>query len=72
MVPAGIFLFATASRPALGLIKPPTHWLPGLLSAGIEWPVGEASDTIPSSAEVKEVWRFDFTPPLRVHGEAVN
>jgi hypothetical protein len=28
----GIFLFTTASRPALGLTQPPIQWVPGALS----------------------------------------
>jgi hypothetical protein len=30
----GIFLFTTASRPALGPIQPPIQWAPGALSSG--------------------------------------
>jgi hypothetical protein len=30
----GIFLFTTASRPALGLTQPPIQWIPGALSCG--------------------------------------
>jgi len=30
----GIFLFATVSRPALGPIQPPRHWVPGTLFSG--------------------------------------
>jgi hypothetical protein len=31
-----IFLFSTASRPALGFTEPPTQWIPGALSLGLK------------------------------------
>jgi hypothetical protein len=49
----GIFLFTTASRPALGLTQPPIQWVPGALSLGVKRPGHEADDSFPSSAEVK-------------------
>jgi hypothetical protein len=50
----GIFLFATASRPAVGLIQPPMQWVPGALSLGVKRPGCEADHSPPSNAEVKE------------------
>jgi hypothetical protein len=50
----GIFLFTTASRTALGPIKPPIRWVPGALSLGVKRPEREAGQSPPSSAEVKE------------------
>jgi hypothetical protein len=50
----GIFLFTTASRPALGPTKPPIQWIPGVLSLGVKWPGREADHLPQSSAEVKE------------------
>jgi hypothetical protein len=50
----GIFLFTTASRPALGPTQPPVQWAPGALSLGVKRPVREADHSPPSSAEVKE------------------
>jgi hypothetical protein len=32
----GIFLYTTASRPALGLTQPPIQWVPGALSLGVK------------------------------------
>jgi hypothetical protein len=58
----GIFLFSTASRPALGPTQPPIHWVPGALSPGIKRPGREADHSPPSSAEVKNVWRYTSTP----------
>jgi len=33
----GIFLFSTASTPALGPTQLPVHWVPGALSPGVKW-----------------------------------
>jgi hypothetical protein len=48
------FLFATASRTALGPTQPPIQWVPGDLSLGVKRPGREADHSPPSSAEVKE------------------
>jgi hypothetical protein len=58
----GIFLFATASRPALGPIEPPIQWIPRVLSPGVKRPGREADHSPPSSAEVKKTWRYTSTP----------
>jgi hypothetical protein len=50
----GIFLFITASRPALGPTQTPIQWAPGVLSLGVKRPGREANHSPPSSAEVKE------------------
>jgi hypothetical protein len=50
-----IFIFTTASRPALGPTQPPIQWVPGALSLGVKWPGREADHSPPSSAEVKEL-----------------
>jgi hypothetical protein len=55
----GIFLFATATRLALG---PPTQspflWVPGVLSLGIKWPGRETGHSPLCSAEVKTDWIY--------------
>jgi hypothetical protein len=48
-----IFLFSTASRPALGPTQPPIQWVPGGLSVGVKRLGREADHSHPSSAEVK-------------------
>jgi hypothetical protein len=49
----GIFLFTTASRPALGPTHPPIQWVPGALSLGVKRQGREADHSPPSSAEFK-------------------
>jgi hypothetical protein len=50
----GIFLFTTASTPALGPTQPPIQWVPGALSLGLKPPAREADHSPTSSTEVKE------------------
>jgi len=57
----GLFLYATASRPALGPNYPPIHWVsgafPGSKVAGaLSWPL------IPSSDEFNYAWSCSSTP----------
>jgi hypothetical protein len=59
----GIYLFTTASRPALGPTQPPIQWVPGSLSLR-----READHSPPSSAEVKTAWNYTSTPPIRLQG----
>jgi hypothetical protein len=59
---AGIFLFTTASRTALGPTQPPIQWVPGALSLGVKRQDREADHSHPSSAEVKNAWSHIFTP----------
>jgi hypothetical protein len=48
-----IFLYSTASRPALGPTQPPIQWVPGSLSPGLRRQGRKAGRSAPSSAEVK-------------------
>jgi hypothetical protein len=58
----GIFLFTTASRPALGPTQPPIFWVPGVLSLWVKWSEREADHSPPSSAEVKDPFpHYAFT-----------
>jgi hypothetical protein len=56
----GIFLFTTASRPALEPTQPPIQWVAGGLSLGVKRPEREADHSPPSSAEVKNAWSYYF------------
>jgi hypothetical protein len=58
----GIFLFSTASRPALGPTQPTIQWVPGAISLGVKRPGCEADHSPPSSAEVKNAWSYTSTP----------
>jgi hypothetical protein len=68
----GIFLFTVASRPTLRPIQPPIQWVPGAISPGVKRQGREADHSPPSSAEVKNVWSYTFTPPLRLHGVVLS
>jgi hypothetical protein len=50
----GIFLFTTASKPALEPAQPPIQWVPWALSLVIKRLGREADHSPPSSAEIKE------------------
>ena len=61
-----IFLFSKMSRPVLGLIQPPTHWIPGFFP----WPKKLGCDVYyipPSSAKVENDWLYS-TAPVSLHG----
>jgi hypothetical protein len=44
-----IFLFATASRPALWPTQPPIPWVQGALPTGVKWPQYGVHHSPPSS-----------------------
>jgi hypothetical protein len=52
----GSFLFTTASRTALEPTQFPIQWVPGA------FPRGKADHSAPSSAPVKNAWRYTSTP----------
>jgi hypothetical protein len=64
----GIFLFTTASKPALGPTQPPIQWVPGVLFIGTKRPGREADHSPPSNADVKNAWSYTSTPPIHFHG----
>jgi hypothetical protein len=58
----GIFLFTTASRPALGPTQLPFQWVPTALTPSIKRPVREADHSPPSSAEVENKCSYTSAP----------
>jgi hypothetical protein len=56
----GIFLIATASRPALEPTRPSVRFVPGALTLEVNWS-GRGVDSPTSSAEVKNAWSYTTT-----------
>jgi hypothetical protein len=59
---AGIFLFATASKPALGLTQPPIQRVPGALFPEVRRPRRETGHSSSTSAEGKKAWSYNSGP----------
>jgi len=68
----GIFLFNTASIPALGPTQPPIQRVPRALSLAVKRPGNKADHSPPPSSEVNNEWSYTSTPPLRLHGMVVS
>jgi hypothetical protein len=58
------FLFSIAPRPSLWPTQPPIQWVPGALSPRVRRPGCETAHSLPSSAEVKNVWSYSFIFPF--------
>jgi hypothetical protein len=54
---------ATMSISVLGPNEPPIQWIPEALSPGVKRPGREADHSPPSSAEFKNAWSYNSTPP---------
>jgi hypothetical protein len=54
--------FSTERRPALGSTQPPIQWVPGALSPRVKRQGREADHSPPSSADVKNAWRYTSAP----------
>jgi hypothetical protein len=65
-------LFSMLSRPALGPTQPPIQWVPGALSPGLMRPGREAVHLTPTSAEVKKMWMYTFTPDTPCTGTTLS
>jgi hypothetical protein len=57
----GIILFTTAFRMVLGPSQPHIQWVSEALSLWVKQPGREADHSLPSSAEVKNVWSYTST-----------
>jgi hypothetical protein len=57
----GIFLFTTASRPALVPSQPPVQLVPGNPSLGVKRQGCDIDHSPPSSADVKNAWSYTST-----------
>jgi hypothetical protein len=68
----GIFLLTTVSRQALGHTQPLIQLVPGALSLGIKRAGCEADRSPPSSAELRNAWSCNSTPPIRLHGVVLS
>jgi hypothetical protein len=61
----GLFLFATASRPAMRPTQPHIQWVLGFLSLWVKRPWNEADHSLRSSVEDKNQWSYTSTFPVR-------
>jgi hypothetical protein len=61
------FLFATASRPALGSIQPPVKLVTRALSAGVKQEARDADHSLPYSVEVKNIHST-----IHLHGVGIS
>jgi len=59
-----LHLFATASKPALGITQTLIQWVSGGrgLSLGVKWPGRETDHSPPSTAEIKNGRSYTSTP----------
>jgi hypothetical protein len=58
-----VFLFSTASRPALGLTQPPIQWVPGASSPGVKRPEAWSWPVTSIQRRGQEWWSYTCTPP---------
>jgi len=63
-----VYLFAIASRLALGSTQSLIPWVPSVLTPWVKRPGREADHLPPHSAEVKNTYSYTSTPPTRLHG----
>jgi hypothetical protein len=67
-----IFLLSMSSRVVLGLTQPPIQWVTCAISLGVMWSGREADHSSPTSAYVKNIWIYAFTPPVHLQGLVLN
>jgi hypothetical protein len=59
-----MFLFSTSSRQILGRNRPPIQWVMSTLSPEVKRPQRDANHSPSSTAEVKNAWRYTFSPHM--------
>jgi len=52
--------------------QPHIQWVPGALSLGVKRPGREAGRSPPSSAEVKNAWRYTSISLIHLHGVVLS
>jgi hypothetical protein len=57
------FLLPQSSHSLPRTLQPPTQWLQGALSLGVNWPWLEANHWRPPSTEIKNEWSYTSTLP---------
>jgi hypothetical protein len=67
-----IFLFTTTSRPALGPTQSPIQCVSRVLSLGVKRSRREADHSHPSSADVKNSWRYTSIPLMCLPGVVIS
>jgi hypothetical protein len=66
------FLFSTSSILVLGPTQPFVQWVPGALSPRLKRPGREVDQSPATTAEMKGVWIYTSTPPIRIHSVVLN
>jgi hypothetical protein len=69
---AGNFSLHCHIQTGSGSTQPPIQWVPGAPSLVVKRPGCEADHSPPSSAEVKNEWSYNSTPPVRLHGVVLS
>jgi hypothetical protein len=57
-----LFLFATASIPAMRPSQPPIEWVPGAFYPGVKRPWCEADHSLSYSTKFKNAWSYTSSP----------
>jgi hypothetical protein len=60
------FLISISSIPVVGHAQPPIQWVLVALSKGVKQPRHEADHSPSTSAKVKKMWIYTFTPPTHI------
>jgi hypothetical protein len=69
---SSIFLFATASRPALEPTQPPIEWVPGALSPRVKRPGVRLTIHLHSVPRLRMLEALPPFPYIRLHGVVFN